>query len=128
MMVMAPLILLGFSFLLATAGSSPADLTTADQRFLQPAWSELWRVLIMLPPTIVVEFYLLLIAGFVGRSYWGAYVFVYAGWLAAFGPLCLPITPLGRASRRLAVAIVLLGTALWLLGWASELRDPGWQF
>jgi len=128
MIVIAPLILLGFSLLLANTGTNPTQLSTADRRFLQLAWSKLWRVFIMAPPTILVEAYLLVVAGLVGRNYWGAYVVVYLGWLAGFGPLYFPTTPLGRASRRLAVAIVLIGTAVWLLGWAGELSNPGWQF
>lgn len=128
MFVLAPLILLGFSTLLASAGTRLSRQARVDRRFLQPRWSELWRVLIMLPPAILAEFYVLVVTALVGRTYWGVYVFVYVCRLAAFGPLCLSTSLLGAATRRLAIGILLLGTGLWLFGWDAEIHNPGWQF
>lgn len=90
-------------------------------------WSGWWRIAAIAVLVVPVELFLLVLTGFVGRGYWYSYFFVYAAWLFGFGPFVFG-RAIGPNAQRLAIAIVVIGGVVWLTGWPSVLRNPGWQF
>lgn len=116
MLLLLTAIVVGTSITMATIGPPP----------VRP-WSGSWRVGIVGCLALAAEIPLVILAGFVGHTYFGAYLFVLVAWLLAFAPLCSAAT-IGRAGRRLAIGIVIFGTGYWLIGLSSALHNPGWQF